>query len=197
MNGPDHMRTVSVPVSRPVSRHTGTPVTGSHENPNCPEVSRTVPQQAGRVVSRPLKGDGTHPPSHTTSRDTGTPKRDTVPGHLNKLRQNGISIVLDPDTRQPRLDGPATPHDRAWAHRHTHALRLAADGNHTTWWTAVHTGNHHNLHTHHLPVAATDNEAFACAGCGQPADHLDTDLLPWCPTHRDPPGDDQEEPAHA
>jgi hypothetical protein len=103
---------------------------------------------------------------------------------LGSCRERGVGLgVSDGDRVVPT--GPATEHDEAMAHRHAHALAVAAAGSHPAWWNRV--LGRGTCSAADLPVVVdpttVDGLAFRCATCGHPADELDPDLLGWCGEH--------------
>ena len=103
------------------------------------------------------------------------------PAWIDNLKQRGCTI--NTDTRGIQIDGPTTPEDWTQLARHRHTLTIAAAGTHTEWWNHILGRPTRQLQLHDIPTATDDPDAFACSCCGQPAAHLDWQLLPWCDTH--------------
>lgn len=117
-------------------------------------------------------------------------KRETVRLNtwLNDLKRRNLTI--DITTTGPHLTGRTdliTPTDWHQLTRHRHALELAAQGHHPTWWNHA-IGNGPTPHLHDLPTVTDPDDrhggwGFPCTTCGQPSPYLDHTLLPWCETH--------------
>ena len=100
---------------------------------------------------------------------------------LDTLRQRRCTITLDNGT--PHINGPTYPDDWPQTQRHRHALTVAAASTHPEWWNHILGRPTRTLQLDDIPTAAADPDTFACSCCGQPAAHLDWQLLPWCDTH--------------
>jgi hypothetical protein len=98
---------------------------------------------------------------------------------LDDLRHRNCRITIDRNVII--VHGPAAHDtDRHHIDRHRHALHIAATGTHPTWWDHI-SGRADTVPTDdQIPWA---DDGYACATCGQPAPHLDPNLLPWCDTH--------------
>ena len=99
------------------------------------------------------------------------------------LRSRNISVNVEQDGAVNVSGSTWTSEDRTNIARHRHTLKVAAAGTHTEWWNHILQRPTRTLQLDDIPIAADDGEAFACSCCGQPAAHLDWELLPWCDTH--------------
>lgn len=119
-----------------------------------------------------------------TTTTTPTP---TLRAWLDDLRDRGTAITIHAGTLT--LTGPIHPHDAHQLNRHTHALLLAAADTHTDWWHYAIGRTHTPPAPDQIPTVAdpttADGVAYACACCGQPADHLTPELLPFCDDHNE------------
>lgn len=171
-------------------------------------VSREAPESADRFppTVSPFPGvsdrfpprfpaSGTEPvlprPALSIKRDAGNGPSDhhDLTTWLDSLKARQLTIDMAPDG--PRINGRnlhlVTPHDTHQLTRHHHALQLAATGQHHAWWTHAighgPTPNIDDLPTVDDPDDRYGGWGFPCACCGQPADRLDSALLPWCTEH--------------
>lgn len=106
----------------------------------------------------------------------------TLPDWLDDVRRRDCTITITDGVIHVRGTA-ATWHD----HQHTaswrHALHLATDGTHPTWWNWA-SGRDRTT------VPTPDDLPWTCACCGAPdCRHLDADLLAWCDQHHDPETD--------
>lgn len=95
---------------------------------------------------------------------------------LADLKNRSVAINMAGST--PTLRGAAvTDHDIQQATRYAHALHLAANGTHPTWWTYA-SGRDRTRWPH------VDDLPWTCATCGTPdCPYLDGDLAAWCDRH--------------
>lgn len=117
---------------------------------------------------------------------TLTENTGTLADWFNDVRNRGCTITVIDRVIQVR-GIRATDLDRHHVNRHRHALELAAAGTHPTWWNHV-LGRTHRLSADDMPVVNDPRDqltgtGWPCACCGQPADTVSPDALPWCQEH--------------
>ena len=107
------------------------------------------------------------------------------------LKCRGLSIVAKPEGHLRLVDGDGvvvgrkveTQTDAMMLVTWHWALRLAAAGEHATWWWAV-LGAAKRPTMDEIPVSSHDPQRFACAMCGRPAYNLDRWLISRCQQHQ-------------
>lgn len=97
---------------------------------------------------------------------------------LNDVRRRGLTITVTDGVIHVR-GRAANDLDHQQVKHHRHALTVAAAGTHPDWWSVA-TGKTDPHPDVDLPGTYHDP---ACATCGQPAPHLDHQLLAWCDQH--------------
>jgi hypothetical protein len=104
---------------------------------------------------------------------------------------NDRQVPLTIHHGRPQLGPAATDDDHDMAARHATALTLAADHTAPDWWAYVCGRTNHPPAPDQLPTVDDPDDhtgtGWPCACCGQPAEHLDHQLLPWCHLHLEEP----------
>lgn len=106
---------------------------------------------------------------------------------LTDLRERGMGITVRHDGTPWPAGGFITTTDTQNATRYRFALRLAALGQAPAWWNYVAGKTNQPPQEHELPRVGSHSDpagqAYPCATCGAPAEHVDANLLGWCPEH--------------